>query len=117
MAQQNKEHIVVVGFGWIGQANAIALVDMGYPVSYFDPATPALHYQDSYSSHYERLERVDNVLAHDGPDTCYLVCVGDRVSDEGVQDVSLIRSALDSLKKAKGWSFCVRPCSLSISPP
>lgn len=97
-----KEKIVVVGFGWVGQANAVALSHMGYDVSYFDPGTPALHYLNQYPDHYDRLARLDSVLERDEERTCYIVAVGDRVSEEGTQDVSLIQGALDSLKGAKG---------------
>ena len=93
-----KEKIVVVGFGWVGQANAIALVDMGYDVAYFDPGEPNHHYKGEYPGHYDRLSRLDSVLAADSENTCYVVAVGDRVSDKGEQDVNLIRAALDSLK-------------------
>jgi len=98
----DKEKIVLVGFGWVGQANAIALVHMGYRVAYFDPGSPAFHYQGQYPDHYDRIERLQNVLEWDGENTCYIVAVGDRVSAEGVQDTSLISAALDSVKGAKG---------------
>jgi UDP-glucose 6-dehydrogenase len=75
---------------------------MGYEVGYFDPGTPAHHYHGQYPEHYEKITCLSNVLEWDGERTCYIVAVGDRVSEEGVQDISLIRAALDSLKGAKG---------------
>ncbi len=96
------KRIVVVGFGWVGQANALALAQMGYDVARYDIGQPTHHYAQRFSTIYPRITILNQVLAWDAPDVTYLVCVGDRVSEEGVQDVSLIRSALDSLQSAKG---------------
>jgi len=101
MASGSTEKIVVVGFGWVGQANALALKIMGYDVSYFDPATPPHHYT-SYAQVYDSVTRLKDVREKDSADTWYLVCVGDRVSDEGVQDISSIAKALESLRGVKG---------------
>ncbi len=98
----NKEIIVIVGFGWVGQANALALTQMGYEVFYFDPGTPDHKYADKYADLYSKVGRLSSVLEKDGPDTWYIVSVGDRVSPEGDQDISLIQKALDSLKNARG---------------
>lgn len=95
------EKIVVVGFGWVGQANALALKKLGFDVSYFDPATPPQHYTE-YSSVYAQLERISDVKAKDSEDTWYIVCVGDRVSEDGIQDISSIQKALASLKDVEG---------------
>lgn len=100
-SSQNKEQVVIVGFGWVGQANALALLQMGYPVSYFDPNPPKHHYT-AYENLYTQIHRLDSVGARDGENTWYVVCVGDRVSEEGVQDITFIRSALESLKNLKG---------------
>ena len=97
----NRGSIVVVGFGWVGQANALALTAMGYSVSYFDIGSPEKHY-NAYKDLYERVPRWQSVLEADSAETCYVVCVGDRVSEAGAQDIGAIRSALDSLKSAKG---------------
>src|SRR5690606_33984168 len=96
-----KERIVVVGFGWVGQANALSLRLMGYPVAYFDIGEPTHHY-GQYARTYGSLERLEDVRAWDAPATCYLVCVGDRVNEEGAQDISLIKDALDSLRGVAG---------------
>src|SRR3989344_1750504 len=66
--QGGKEHIVVVGFGWVGQANALALKKLGFNVSYFDPATPARHYPE-HTDIYERIERLTDVRQKDSSDT------------------------------------------------
>lgn len=95
------ERIVVVGFGWVGQANALALKKLGFDVSYFDPAEPARHYPE-YAAIYEEIERLTDVRQKDSLGTWYIVCVGDRVSEEGVQDISSIEKALASLKGVKG---------------
>ncbi len=96
-----REQIVVVGFGWVGQANALALATMGYRVSYFDIGNPERHY-GKYAELYESMTRLNSILETDSPETCYVVCVGDRVSEDGVQDIGAIRAALDSLKSAQG---------------
>ena len=96
-----SERYVVVGFGWVGQANALALKMLGYDVAYFDPGTPPHHY-DKYKDVYGSIERLKDVQQKDGETTWYIVCVGDRVSEEGVQDISNIKRALDSLKDVKG---------------
>lgn len=100
-AVKGLESIVIVGFGWVGQANALSLVQMGYPVAYFDPATPKHHYSE-YEALYEKVRRIKDVRDLDSESTWYIVCVGDRVSEDGVQDISLIRSALASLQGVKG---------------
>jgi UDPglucose 6-dehydrogenase len=113
-----KERIVIVGFGWVGQANALALSLMGYPVSYFDPATPSLHHT-RYQSEYGKLTRLKSPREHETPDTCFIVCVGDRVSEDGIQDISLIESALTSLKGTAGTVILrstILPQKLSALP-
>jgi|CXWL01.1.fsa_nt_gi UDPglucose 6-dehydrogenase len=96
-----KEKIVVVGFGWVGQANALALSIQGYPVSYFDPAEPP-HHHKNYADAYARLTRLKSAREGDSADTVFVICVGDRVSEDGVQDISLIEKALNDLKGVQG---------------
>lgn len=98
---EDKEKIVVVGYGWVGQANALALKKMGHSVSYFDTATPPKNYSD-YEQIYSQIKSLGNVLEIDGENTWYIVCVGDRVSLDGIQDISAIEKALNSLESAKG---------------
>jgi len=97
----NSEQIVVVGFGWVGQANALALASIGYQVSYFDPQDVPAHYS-SYSDVYLRIQRLKDVRERDSGNTVYVVCVGDRVDEKGVQNISFIESALNSLRGVKG---------------
>lgn len=99
---RNKEKIVIIGFGWIGQANAISLLRMGYQVAFYDVITPKFHYSDKYYSLYEQLILLKHPLEYDSDNTWYIICVGDRVDMEGNQDISLIRRALDGLSGAKG---------------
>lgn len=98
----NSEKIVVIGFGWVGQANALALARLGYEVFYYDVLTPHHHYAAQYLALYERLRPLKTPLEKDSPSTWYIVCIGDRVSEEGVQDISLIERALGMLASAKG---------------
>lgn len=102
MALSSKETIVIVGFGWVGQANALALLDAGYRVFYYDVQTPVFRYGDTHTDGYAKIMPLARVLEKDGPDTWYIVCVGDRVLPDGTQDISTIRKALDSLASAKG---------------
>lgn len=102
MTDRNQETIVIVGYGWVGQANALALTKMGYHVYYYDVGTPTLKYEFPYKSTYELVTPLTNVFDQDSAKTCYIVCVGDKVSEEGVQDISAIESALHSLKNTKG---------------
>jgi len=51
---EKLEKTVVVGFGWVGQANALALARMGFEVAYFDVATPPHHYASRYGLLYEK---------------------------------------------------------------
>ncbi len=95
------EKIVIVGYGWVGQANALALKKMGYPVNYFDIATPVKNYP-AYEHVYPQIKSLGNVLETDGENTWYIVCIGDRVLSDGTQDISAIEKALDSLKSTKG---------------
>lgn len=95
------EHYVIVGFGWVGQANALALKMLGFDVSFFDPSTPLRHYTQ-YAHVYDVLPKLAEVRSNDSANTWYIVCVGDRVSDEGAQDISNIKNALDSLSGVRG---------------
>jgi UDP-glucose 6-dehydrogenase len=94
--------IVVVGFGWVGQANALSLAKRGYPVAFYDPKEPTRHYEKEHASVYAQVRRLTRVTEIDSANTCYIVSVGDRVADDGTQDISLIAGALDSLKGVKG---------------
>lgn len=94
--------IVIIGYGWVGQANALALSLDGEDVHFFDPAEPEHHYTDQYSESYNKIKKLSSPLEQDGMDTCYLVCVGDRVSESGEQDVSNIEKALTSIEGAQG---------------
>jgi UDP-glucose 6-dehydrogenase len=93
--------MVIVGFGWVGQANALALKILGFDVSYFDPSLPPHHYTN-YAATYASLEKLASIREKDSEHTWYVICVGDRVSDDGTQDISNITRALDSLKGARG---------------
>lgn len=96
-----KELIVVVGFGWVGQANALALVRDGYETHFFDIGEPTLNYH-KYTKEYSKIKRIERILDKDGSNTVYVVCVGDKVSEDGIQDISSIERALVSLSDAKG---------------
>ncbi|MBI5728788.1 MAG: methyltransferase domain-containing protein [Candidatus Magasanikbacteria bacterium] len=100
--ENHSENIVVVGFGWVGQANALALSRMGYGVSYYDVVTPRLHYVEEYQAVYSQIKPLESLRQLDGPKTWYIVCIGDRVSQDGEQDISLIASALESLRGVEG---------------
>lgn len=98
---QNNERYVVVGYGWVGQANAIAFHTLGKDVAYFDPGNPPRHYPE-HAATYDAIPALASVRDNDGPNTWYFVCVGDRVSDTGEQDLSSIAAALESLKGVEG---------------
>lgn len=100
--ERKTKKIVVVGFGWVGQANALALTRMGYEVFYYDVVAPKHHYSDKYEQLYKNIKPLRTPLETDSPDTWYMVCIGDRVSEEGYQDISLIEKALETLRPAKG---------------
>lgn len=102
MVLSSKEAIVIVGFGWVGQANALALSNAGYRVYYYDVQKPELRYADKHRTQYNAIKPLSRVLEKDGPDTWYMVCVGDRVMPDGEQDISAIRKALEPLKAAQG---------------
>lgn len=95
------ERVVIIGYGWVGQANAIVLKNLGYEVSYIDPSPPPLHYAE-YQVIYDSVPRITDAKSVDSESTVFIVCVGDRVSDEGVQDISNIRQALASVEGVKG---------------
>lgn len=98
----DKEKIVVVGYGWVGQANALALLQMGYEVYYYDTApSPTLHYSDEYDT-YALIQRAETLASVDGSNTHFIVSVGDVVSEDLVQDISRIKSACDSLRNVVG---------------
>ncbi len=98
----NQEKIVIVGYGWVGQANALSLAQMGYPVFYYDITPPVLRYADHYESFYRQISPLQSLLEKDSENTWYVVCVGDRVQPDGIQDLSLIKKALAALKETKG---------------
>lgn len=99
-----RETVVVVGYGWIGQANAVALLRMGHKVAFYDPSEKIeLHYRADAEEDYAKVERIDSVLAWEDQKPWYIICVGDRVDMEtGEQDVTNIKKALASVKKADG---------------
>jgi len=98
-----KEHIVIIGYGWVGQANAVALSDMGHRVSFYDISSHiSRHYEDQYTDQYKLIGRINNPLDLDSPSTIYMVCVGDKVLEDGNQNISNIKNALDSIKGAQG---------------
>jgi nucleotide sugar dehydrogenase len=94
--------IIIIGYGWVGQANGIALSIMGYDVYFFDSQKPKYHYSDKYSDIYAKIKPLSNPLEQDGPLTYYLVCVGDRTLTTGEQDISSVKAVLASLSKATG---------------
>ncbi len=102
MSNTKKEVIVIVGYGWVGQANAIALRRMGYDVSFYDVVAPRLHYVDQFQLLYQEINSLQTLLQKDSSSTWYIVCIGDRVSEAGEQDISLISAALNSLRDAQG---------------
>ncbi len=102
MNTEKKESIVVIGYGWIGQANALSLVKMGYSVKFYDPAETINNHYVHDGEPYEKVERIFSLSDIDSPETWYIVCVGDRVSEERTQDISLIKNATDALRTLKG---------------
>jgi len=110
-----QEKVVIIGFGWVGQANALTLSYMGYEVSYFDPGSPKHHYGE-HKEEYEKLNQLSSPLENDTTSTVYIVCVGDSVAEDGVQDLSAITAAMTSLNEAKGTIILrstIIPSSLS----
>ena len=99
---KKQEKIIIVGYGWVGQANALAFVTMGYDVSYFDPNETPQHYVSEYGNLYKKVTRLNSIKEKDSQNAVYVICVGDKVDDEGVQDISLIESVLESLQGVKG---------------
>ncbi|TSC55273.1 MAG: hypothetical protein Greene041679_675, partial [Parcubacteria group bacterium Greene0416_79] len=97
------KEVVIIGFGWVGQANALALSFLGYRVFFYDlTKAPARHYEKEWSRFYERVRSLEDPLAEDRVETVYLVCVGDQVNQDGLQDISQISKALKMLTDAKG---------------
>jgi len=97
-----SEQVVIVGFGWVGQANAIALHEMGYSVSSYDVQQPVRHYAAHRAAAYDRIAALPHPLAVDGDRTWYMVCVGDKDLPNGSQDIAEIEAALESLRGAAG---------------
>ncbi|MBU4353400.1 hypothetical protein L6251_02050 [Candidatus Parcubacteria bacterium] len=97
-----KEIITIVGYGWVGQANALSFSNAGYKVYYYDTGKPELRYADKYAELYKTITPLASPLAQDSGNTWYIICVGDRVSFDGEQDISAIQGALESLKNTKG---------------
>lgn len=97
-----KEKVVVVGYGWVGQANALSLKIAGSDVYYFDIGKPQFHYTDTYGDVYKTIPALSHPLEEDSDNTWYVVCVGDRVSEDRHQDISSIEKTLEQLKDAKG---------------
>lgn len=102
MIDEKSEKIVVVGFGWVGQANALALVRMGFEIFYYDIFTPKHHYSKKYQALYEKIKPLETPLQIDGLNTWYVVCIGDRVNEDGRQDISSVEKSLESLRTAQG---------------
>ncbi len=86
----------------MGQANALAFIAMGYPVFYYDVVQPKFHYQDTCAHLYDKIKSLSEPLEQDSRDTWYIIAVGDRVTEDGTQDISLIKKANSLLKSAQG---------------
>lgn len=99
---EKSEKIVIIGFGWVGQANALALTRMGLEIFYYDVLAPKYHYSDKYQELYKKIKPLNSLLQVDSPDTWYIICIGDRVNEQGHQDISSIEKALQSLRPAQG---------------
>jgi UDP-glucose 6-dehydrogenase len=99
--KRGTERYVVVGYGWVGQANALALRMLGKEVASFDLATPEHHYAE-HAVVYDAIPALSDAREWDSATTWYLVCVGDRVAESGEQDLSSIKSALESLRGVAG---------------
>lgn len=95
------EKIVIVGFGWVGQANALALNQTGHTVFYYDIANPEQLYKN-FKDGYLNIKRLANVGDQDGEDTCYVVCVKDGLNQDQSQEIRSIKTAIDSLSGLKG---------------
>ena len=95
------EKIVIVGFGWVGQANALALNQMGYEVFYYDIADPKQLYE-KHASGYGKIKRLQNLADQDGENTCYIVCVKDGLHTDNRQDISTLIKAINSLEGLRG---------------
>src|SRR3989344_1680866 len=102
MVKESKEKVVVVGFGWVGQANALSLKITGSDVYYFDIGTPERHYADKYDDVYKTIPALSYPLEKDSDNTWYVVCVGDKVLEDRHQDISAIEKTLGQLKDTKG---------------
>ena len=96
-----KEKIIIIGFGWVGQANALALLLDGYEVRFYDVNEPIKHYS-KYADLYQKIRKLKDPLEFDDGNAVYIVCVGDRVDEDGNQDITGIEKALDLLKNTKG---------------
>ena len=93
---------IVVGFGMVGQANAIALLKLGYDVSYYDIVSPRLHFVEEWADCYERILSVTNSCELDDENVVYVVCVSDEIDAHGKQDISFIKRALCQLNSVVG---------------
>jgi hypothetical protein len=60
--KNSTERIVIVGFGWVGQANAIALTEMGQEVFFYDVLPPRQHYEKTHKEAYERIRPLKSPL-------------------------------------------------------
>jgi GDP-mannose 6-dehydrogenase len=97
-----SDKIVIVGYGRVGQANALALSIMGYSVFYYDAREPKRHYLTTHAAVYNRVTPITDIRTHDSARTIYIVCIGDNVSIDGEQDISEIKASLADLKSVQG---------------
>lgn len=74
---------------------------MGYPVFYYDRQIPPRHY-NNFDNYYDQVVKINHPLAEESENTWYLICVGDRVSPNGEQDIGFIKEALGLVKEAEG---------------
>jgi len=120
MESNHKDRIVIIGFGWVGQANALAFLQDGYDISYYDIAEPTQHYAKDYVELYSQIRRLQDMRELDSLQTVYIVSVGDRYdSESGTQDIKALRSALEGLRGAEGTVVLrstVVPTSLKDMP-
>jgi UDP-glucose 6-dehydrogenase len=94
--------LVVLGFGKVGQANAIALQDDFDSTYFYDENTPEFHYLASNSNSYKKILRLNDPVSEDSIDTLYWVCVNDEKNIDGTQDISKIKKMLNRLSCVEG---------------
>lgn len=88
----HKEKVNIIGYGFIGQATSIGLKKLGYDVVAYDICQKENIYNE------KNFEEIPLIVGEELPSSgINIVCIADKVLDDGTQEIGHITKVLDRL--------------------